>query len=56
MRYGYTEDMVIELFLACGNSAPVRNEREGAAAWGSGTTAAPSVQGHQLLQPQEQWP
>ena len=47
---------MIGLFLACDSSAPVKTEREGAAAWGAGTTAAPRVQGHQLSQPQEQWP
>ena len=45
------------LFLACGNSTPVRIEHEGgAAAQLGGTQVAPSVQGHGLPQPQELWP
>ena len=39
-------------FFACGSSDPVRVEGEGGtAAWLVGTLAAPSVQGHGLLQP-----
>ena len=44
-------------FLACGSSAPGRVECEGgAAAWLSGTLAAPSVQGHGLPPPQSYGP
>ena len=44
-------------FFACGSSAPKRVEREsGTAAWLVGTLAAPSVQGHGLVLPQEVWP
>ena len=36
---------------------PVRVQHEGgAAAWLAGTLAAPNVQGHGLLLPQELWP
>ena len=43
--------------FACGSSAPVRAECEGgAAAWLTGTLAAPGVQGPGLLPPQEFWP
>nr|XP_020753576.1 gamma-aminobutyric acid receptor subunit gamma-3-like [Odocoileus virginianus texanus] len=41
--------VLLELFLVCGSSAPVRTEHEGG-------TVAPSVQGHRLPQPQELWP
>ena len=44
-------------FFACVSSAPVRVEHEGgAAAWLTGTLAAPSVQGHELPLLQELWP
>ena len=44
-------------FFACGSSAPVRVEHEGgAAAWFSGTLAAPSAQGNGLPLLQELWP
>jgi len=44
-------------FFHCGSSAPVRVEREGgAAAWVTGTLAAPSAQGYGWPQPQELWP
>ena len=44
-------------FFACGSSALVRVEHEGAAAaWLAGTLVAPSVQGHGLPQPLELWP
>ena len=44
-------------FFHCGSSAPVRVEREGgAAAWVTGTLAAPSPQGYGWPQPQELWP
>ena len=44
-------------FFACGSSAPVRAECEGgAAAWLTGTLAAPGVQGLGLLPPLEFWP
>ena len=40
--------------FACGSSAPVRVESEGGTAvWLVGTLAAPSVQGHGLLPPQD---
>ena len=38
-----------DFFFACGSSAPVKAEHEGAtAAWLAGTLAAPNVQGHGL--------
>ena len=44
-------------FLACGNSAPVRVEREGGTtAWLVGIQVVPSVQGHGLPPWQELWP
>ena len=46
----------IQDFFACGNSAPVRVEREtGTAAWLAGTLGWPSVQGHSLPLLQELW-
>ena len=40
------------IFLACGNSTPVRVEHEdGTAACFAGTLVAPSVQGHRLPTP-----
>lgn len=44
---------LLEFFLASGSSAPVRIEHGcGTVAWIVGTLAAPSVQVHQLSQPQ----
>ena len=44
----------MKYFFACGSSAPVRVDGEGAAAaWLAGTLVAPSVQGHGLPPPQE---
>ena len=46
-----------DFFFACGSSAPVKAEHEGAtAAWLAGTLAAPNVQGHGLPLLQELWP
>ena len=43
-------------FFVCGSSAPVRAEREGAAAtWLAGTLEAPSVPGYGLPLLQELW-
>ena len=48
-----TGDMVLLwLFLACGS--PDDWAWSGTAAWVVGTLKAPSLQGHRLLQPQEQ--
>ena len=47
----------MQVFFACGSSAPVRVKHEGgAAAWLVGTLVAPSIQGHRLPLQQELWP